>query len=326
MKAAHAAALGRGARRASPALLRLLGALVALVAVMLIGALRNPEFLTPENVLNVLRQNAVLALLAVGMTIVIVSGGIDLSVGSVLSFTSVLSVVLARYGIPVAVVGPVIAGIGLGLLNGFLVARLRLPPFIATLAMLLALRGLTIAVFGEETVPIKVGRAEFVAFGRAELLGVPMQVPVIVAAFLAGFLLLRYSRFGRAVHAIGGNEDSARLLGIRVERTKTLVYAISGGLAGLAGVLFAARISAGMTNYGLGLELDAITAVALGGTLLTGGVGGVGGTFIGVLLVGFLFNLFNIDASLNPFLQRVVRGLLLTIVVVLQGSLLLRRR
>jgi ribose transport system permease protein len=151
-------------------------------------------------------------------------------------------------------------------------------------------------------------------------------VPIVALTFIGGFMLLHSTGFGRAVHAIGGNEDSARLLAVRVERTKVIVYAISGGLAGLAGVLFAARINAGITNYGLGLELDAITAVALGGTLLTGGVGGVGGTLIGVLLVGSLFNLFNLDASLNTFLQKVVRGLLLTVVVVLQGSLQLRRR
>jgi ribose/xylose/arabinose/galactoside ABC-type transport system permease subunit len=141
--------------------------------------------------------------------------------------------------------------------------------------MLLALRGVTLAIFGEETVPLVAGRAAFVAFGRAVVRGVPIQAPIVAAAFVAGFVMLRYTGFGRLVYAIGGSEDSARLLGVRVERTKMLVYAISGGLAGLAGVLFAARISAGITNYGLGLELDAITVVALGGTQLTGGVGGV---------------------------------------------------
>jgi ribose transport system permease protein len=319
-----AAASGR--RRFSAATLRQLGALAVLLAIVTIGSLRNPEFLDAENLSNILRQNAVLGLVAVGMTIVIISGGIDLSVGSVMSFTSVLSVVLARFGLPVAILLPIAAGACLGFLNGQVVANLRIAPFIATLAMLLALRGLTIAVFGEETVPISGHRDAFVALGRATVAGVPVQVPVMFGAFLLGFLVLRYTRFGRAVHAIGGSEDSARLLGLRVERTKILVYGISGGLAGFAGVLFALRISAGMTNYGLGLELDAITAVALGGTLLTGGVGGVGGTLVGVLLLGSLFNVFNLDASLNSFLQKVARGLLLTIVVVLQGSLLLRRR
>jgi len=311
--------------RLSPATLRRLGALVALLAVVAFGASRNPAFLDPENILNILRQNAVLGLLSVGMTVVIISGGIDLSVGSILSFTSVLAVTLAGHGLAVAIIVPTAAGVGLGLVNGVIVARLRIAPFIATLAMLLALRGFTIAIFGEETVALTEGRDAFVAFGRATVFSLPIQVPIVAAAFIAGFILLRCTRFGRAVHAIGGSEDSARLLGLRVERIKTIVYAISGGCAGLAGVLFAARISAGITNYGLGLELDAITAVALGGTLLTGGVGGVGGTLIGVLLVGSLFNVFNLDASLNTFLQKVVRGLLLIVVVVLQGSLSRRR-
>ena len=312
-------------RRLSAATLRRLGALAALLAVVAVGAWRNPEFLSAENILNILRQNAVLGLLSVGMTAVIIAGGIDLSVGSVLAFTSVLAVKLAGYGLAAAIVLPTAVGVLIGVGNGLIVARLRIAPFIATLATLLALRGLTIAVFGEETVPLTAGRAAFVAFGRATLLGIPIQVPIVAAAFVAGLVLLRYTGFGRNVYAIGGSEDSARLLGVRVERTKTLVYALSGGLAGLAGVLFAARISAGITNYGLGLELDAITAVALGGTLLTGGVGGVGGTLIGVLLVGSLFNVFNLDATLNTFLQKVVRGLLLIVVVVLQGTLSRRR-
>ena len=312
-------------RRLSAATLRRLGALAALLAVVAVGAWRNPEFLSAENILNILRQNAVLGLLSVGMTAVIIAGGIDLSVGSVLAFTSVLAVKLAGYGLAAAIVLPTAVGVLIGIGNGLIVARLRIAPFIATLATLLALRGLTIAVFGEETVPLTSGRAVFVAFGRATLLGIPIQVPIVATAFVAGLVLLRYTGFGRNVYAIGGSEDSARLLGVRVERTKTLVYALSGGLAGLAGVLFAARISAGITNYGLGLELDAITAVALGGTLLTGGVGGVGGTLIGVLLVGSLFNVFNLDATLNTFLQKVVRGLLLIVVVVLQGTLSRRR-
>lgn len=313
------------AGRLSPDALRRLGAVIALLAVVAFGASRNPAFLDPENLLNILRQNAVLGLLSVGMTIVIVSGGIDLSVGSILSFTSVLAVTLAGHGLAAAIIVPTLVGAALGLVNGLIVARLGIAPFIATLAMLLGLRGFTIAVFGEETVALTEGREMFVAFGRATLFGLPIQVPIVAAAFVAGFVLLRYTRFGRSVHAIGGSEDSARLLGLRVERVKTIVYVISGACAGLAGVLFAARISAGITNYGLGLELDAITAVALGGTLLTGGVGGVGGTLVGVLLVGSLFNVFNLDASLNTFLQKVVRGLLLIVVVVLQGSLSRRR-
>jgi ribose/xylose/arabinose/galactoside ABC-type transport system permease subunit len=305
---------------------RLVAAVLALVLVLAIGAWRNPEFLGAENILNVLRQNAVLMLLAVGMTFVIISGGIDLSVGSILAFTSVVTVKLAPQGLPVAAGAAVLTGLGLGMVNGLLVARLRIAPFIATLVTLLALRGLTLAVFGEETVALTEGRSKILAFGRDFVLGMPVQVPIVAAVLVAAWVLLTQTRFGRAVYAVGGSEDSARLLGIDVAATRFAVYGLSGAIAGLAGFLFAVRIGAGITNYGLGLELDAITAVALGGTLLSGGVGGVAGTAVGVLIVGFLFNLFNLDATLDTFLQKVVRGGLLTVVVVMQGTILQRRR
>jgi galactofuranose transport system permease protein len=294
--------------------------------VLAVGSWRSPDFLAADNILNVLRQNAVLALLAIGMTFVIIGGGIDLSVGSILSFTSVITVKLAGSGLGVALAVPILVGAGIGLGNGLIIAKLRIAPFIATLATLLALRGLTIAVFGEETVPLTEGREAFVAFGRSIVWGVPIQVPIVGVVFIAAYVLLQHTRFGRSVYALGGSEDSARLLGLRVERIKIVLYTISGALAGIAGALFAARIGAGITNYGLGLELDAITAVALGGTLLTGGVGGVGGTLVGVILIGMLFNIFNLDATLSPFLQKVVRGLLLTVVVVGQGALSMRRK
>jgi ribose transport system permease protein len=305
---------------------RLVAAVLALVLVLAIGAWRNPEFLGAENILNVLRQNAVLMLLAIGMTFVIISGGIDLSVGSILAFTSVVTVKLAPAGLPFAAGAAVLTGLGLGMVNGLLVARLKIAPFIATLVTLLALRGLTLAVFGEETVALTEGRSKILAFGRGFVLGLPVQVPIVAAVLVAAWVLLTQTRFGRAVYAVGGSEDSARLLGIDVATTRFAVYGLSGAIAGLAGFLFAVRIGAGITNYGLGLELDAITAVALGGTLLSGGVGGVAGTAVGVLIVGFLFNLFNLDATLDTFLQKVVRGGLLTVVVVMQGTILQRRR
>jgi ribose transport system permease protein len=307
-------------------ILRRAGVAVALIVVLAIGAWRSPDFLALENVLNVVRQNAVLALIAVGMTMVIIAGGIDLSVGSVMSLCSVVAIKLAPYGLAPAALAALVVGAAIGFGNGLIVAKLRIAPFIATLASLLALRGLTIAAFGEETVPLNQGRAAFTSFGRAIWLGVPIQLPIVVVVAAIAAFVLRRTRFGRSIYAVGGNEESARMLGLNVERIKIAVYAISGALSGLAGVLFAVRVAAGITNYGLGLELDAITAVALGGTLLTGGVGGVTGTLAGVALIGFLFNIFNLDATLSPFFQKVVRGLLLTLVVVIQSSLTRRRR
>ena len=304
--------------------LRRAGIFVALALVLAIGTWRSGDFLALENVLNVFRQNAVLAMIAIGMTVVIIAGGIDLSVGSVMALSSVIAIKLAGYGLAPAALVAVLTGAAVGCCNGLIVARLKIAPFIATLATLLALRGITIAAFGEETVPLNEGRQAFVAFGRAAWLGIPIQVYIVVLVAIMAYHVLRNTRFGRSVYAVGGSEDSARLLGLHVDRIKLAVYTISGALSGLAGVLFAVRVAAGITNYGLGLELDAITAVALGGTLLTGGVGGVTGTVAGVVLIGFLFNIFNLDATLSPFLQKVVRGLLLTVVVVVQGSLTTR--
>lgn len=311
--------------RISRDVIRRSGIFIALAVVIAIGTWRNGDFLALDNVLNVLRQNSVLALIAIGMTAVIISGGIDLSVGSIMALTSVIAVKLAGHGLGVATVAAVLTGTAVGIGNGLIVTRLRIAPFIATLATLLALRGITIAAFGEETVPLVEGRAAFTAFARATWLGVPIQVVIVAIVAAVFYMVLQNTRFGRSIYAVGGNEDSARLLGLNVERIKIAVYAISGALSGLAGVLFAVRVAAGLTNYGLGLELDAITAVALGGTLLTGGVGGVAGTLAGVVLIGFLFNIFNLDATLSPFLQKVVRGLLLTVVVVIQSSLSRRK-
>ena len=286
---------------------RLVAAMLALVLVLAIGAWRNPEFLGAENILNVLRQNAVLMLLAIGMTFVIISGGIDLSVGSILAFTSVVTVKLAPEGLPFAAGAAVLTGLGLGMVNGLLVARLKIAPFIATWGEPMLWRNAVVHLI--------------VAIAAGLLLRRRFS-----AVLVAAWVLLTQTRFGRAVYAVGGSEDSARLLGIDVAATRFAVYGLSGAIAGLAGFVFAVRIGAGITNYGLGLELDAITAVALGGTLLSGGVGGVAGTAVGVLIVGFLFNLFNLDATLDTFLQKVVRGGLLTVVVVMQGTILQRRR
>jgi galactofuranose transport system permease protein len=318
------------ARRRTPSmtgdLLRRGGVGVALIVVLAIGAWRSPDFLAFENVLNVVRQNAVLALIAIGMTMVIVAGGIDLSVGSAMTLCSVVAVKLAPHGLVPAALAALFVGAAIGFGNGLIVAKFRIAPFIATLASLLALRGVTIAAFGEETVPLNEGRAAFTTFGRAVWLGAPVQAPIVIVVAVIAIFVLRQTRFGRSIYALGGNEESARMLGLRVDRIKIAVYAISGALSGLAGMLFAVRVAAGITNYGLGLELDAITAVALGGTLLTGGIGGVTGTLAGVALIGFLFNIFNLDATLSPFFQKVVRGLLLTLVVVIQSSLTKRRK
>src|SRR3712207_1696405 len=310
------------ARRARiAALLQRQGALVALVVLCLFGAARYVAFPTPENLLNVLRQNSMLGLVALGMTFVILTGGIDLSVGAVLAVAGVVAANLAEQGPLVAVVAGVAAGALLGLTNGVVITKARIQPFIVTLAMLIAARGAALAATGEESVSVGGLASAFTWLGRGEVGPVPVPVLVFALAYAVAWTVLRYTRFGRYVYAIGDNAEAARLMGLKVDRVLIGTYALSGALAGLAGVILAARLGAGQPVAGTGWELDAIAAVVVGGTLLTGGQGGVGSTLIGVLLLGVIFNLFNLEGTVSPWWQWVLRGTFLLGVVMVQGRL-----
>jgi len=314
---------GAGARVA--AFLRQEGALVALIAVCVFATMRYEAFLTPENILNVLRQNSMLGLLALGMTFVILTGGIDLSVGSLVAIAGVIAANLAERGTLAAVGAGVGAAALLGLVSGLVIARARIQPFVATLAMMIAARGLALVATGEESV--RVGRLSegFTWLGRGLIGPLPVPVVVLALAFALGWLALGHTRFGRHVYAIGDNEEAARLMGLNVARVTVGVYTLSGALAGLAGVLLASRLGAGQPVAGMGWELDAIASVVVGGTLLTGGQGGAGATLVGVLLLGVLFNLFNLEGTISPWWQWVLRGLFLLFVVVVQSRLSARR-
>ena len=298
------------------------GALVMLVVVCLIATFRYDAFLSPENLLNVLRQNSMLGLVALGMTFVILTGGIDLSVGSILALAGVVAAFLAPYGVVVAVLGAVAVGTLLGLINGAVIAKGRIQPFIVTLGMMIAARGLTLAITDEKSVRIPAAQTDLAWLGRGELGGVlPVPIVILIIAFAVGWLVLNYTRFGRHVFALGDNDEAARLLGLNISRTTIGVYAISGALAGLAGVILAARLGAGNPVEGVGWELSAIAAVVVGGTLLTGGQGSAVSTLVGVLLLGVIFNLFNLEGQISPWWQLVLRGAILLVVVVLQNRL-----
>ena len=303
------------------ALLRHQGALVALVVACLFGVSRYATFLTPENLLNVLRQNSMLGLVALGMTFVILTGGIDLSVGAVLAVAGVVAASLAERGTLVAVVGGIATAALLGLVNGLLIARARIQPFVVTLAMLIAARGAALAFTGEESVRVAPGAEGLVWLGRGTVGPLPVPVILLFAAYLAGWVVLRYTAFGRHVYGVGDSEDAARLLGLRVDRVLVATYVLSGALAGLAGVVLAARLGAGQPVAGTGWELDAIAAVVVGGTLLTGGQGGAGLTLVGVLLLGVILNLLNLEGTISPWWQWVIRGAFLLAVVVVQGRM-----
>jgi ribose/xylose/arabinose/galactoside ABC-type transport system permease subunit len=302
-------------------LLQRSGALVALVVACIFGATRYYAFATPENVVNVLRQNSMLGLVALGMTFVILTGGIDLSVGALLAVAGVVAAMIAPHGSLAAIVGGIGAAALLGLVNGLLITKARIQPFIVTLAMLIAARGAALAATSEQSVSVVRGATGLIWLGRGELGPVPVPVATFLLAYAIGWAVLRYTRFGRYVFAIGDSEEAARLMGLPADRIVIATYALSGALAGLAGVVLAARLGAGQPVAGIGWELDAIAAVVVGGTLLTGGQGGAGSTLIGVLLLGVIFNLFNLEGTISPWWQWVLRGAFLLGVVVVQGRL-----
>ncbi|MEJ7618053.1 MAG: ABC transporter permease [Pyrinomonadaceae bacterium] len=320
-KAIEQIKVGGAARARFAALMQRQGAVVALMLVCVFAAVRYPRFLTEENLLNVLRQNSMLGLVALGMTFVILTGGIDLSVGALLAVAGVVAANFAGYGAIPAVLAGVGSATVLGLINGLVISVARMQPFIVTLAMMIAARGVALAWTGEQSVRVSQLSAGLTKLGRGWVGPIPVPVLILVVAYVVGWVLLKYTRFGRHVYAIGDNEEAARLMGLNVGRVQLGVYALSGALAGLGGVLLAARLGAGQPVAGIGWELDAIASVVVGGTLLAGGQGGVGSTFVGVLLLGVIFNLFNLEGTISPWWQLVLRGLILLGVVIMQNRL-----
>jgi ribose transport system permease protein len=298
------------------------GALILLVVVCLLATARYEAFLTPENLLNVLRQNSMLGIVALGMTFVILTGGIDLSVGSLLAVAGVIAANLADRGLAVAVIAAIAATTVLGLINGAVIAKARIQPFIVTLGMMIAARGIALAVTNEQNVRIPASAAaDFSWLGQGMVGFLPVPILILIVAYAVGWLVLNYTRFGRHVFALGDNDEAARLMGLNIDRVTILVYTISGLLAGLAGVILASRLNTGSPVEGVGRELDAIAAVVVGGTLLTGGKGSLVSTLYGVLLLGVIFNLFNLEGQISPWWQLVFRGAILLAVVILQNRL-----
>lgn len=302
-----------------------IGVLIALAALILFGALRYDNFLSPFNILSFLRYNSMFALIALGMAFVIMTGGIDLSVGAVAALASVVSALLSPYGWFAGLAGGVGAGLVVGLINGTVITRLRIQPFIATLAAMLAANGTALLLANNQSVSVSYDTG-FTTIGQDDFLGFPIPAWIALAAYILGWLFLERSPSGRHVLAIGDGEQTAALMGLKVERTLLGVYAVSGLLAGLAGVILAAQFGAGQPTEGVGWELFAIASVVVGGTLLTGGSGSVGATLAGALLLGMVFNVLNFEnglgwISLSAYWQSVIRGLFLLVVVVLQARL-----
>ncbi|WP_404291962.1 ABC transporter permease [Microvirga sp. RSM25] len=304
------------------------GVLLALLALILVGWLRYENFLGAFNVLSVLRYNSMFALVALGMCFVIITGGIDLSVGSTAALGSVVAALLSPYGVLPGLLGGLAAGLAVGACNALIITRLNILPFITTLATMLAASGCALLLAENQSVSVSY-ESGFTELGQGDFLGFPVPAWIALVAYLVGSLVLNLTSFGRTVLAIGGNEDAARLMGLPATRVKALVYLASGGLAGLAGVILAAQFGAGQPIEGVGWELFAIAAVVVGGTLLTGGVGSVGSTLAGVLLLGLIFNILNFEnglgwISLSAYWQSVIRGAFLLLVVAIQARLSMR--
>lgn len=290
--------------------------LIGLVLLCAVITLVTPNFLTVSNITNIFTQVSVNAIIAVGMTFVILTGGIDLSVGSTLAISGALaaSIVKSTGSIPLAVIAAGIVGIVIGLINGLLIARGKLQAFIATLATMTIFRGATL-VFTNGT-PISKLPEAFVNIGNGKIGFMPIPVIITIVVALAGIYVLSQTRLGRYLYAVGGNEDSARLSGINTNKIKTLAYVISGFAASIAGVIITSRIGSASPNAGTGFELDAIAAVVIGGTSLAGGEGKVTGTIIGALIIGVLNNGLNL-MNVSPFYQSIVKGLVILLAVLL---------
>lgn len=290
--------------------------------ILLIAALSllSSSFLTLSNALNIARQVSINAIIAAGMTFVILSGGIDLSVGSVLAISGAVIAGLLAAGRPllIGIGGGLAVGGILGLVNGLIIAKGRVQPFIATLAMLTIGRGLTLVYTDGR--PITGLPDDFVWLGAGEIGRIPVPVVLMVVVFIVGVLILKQSVMGRYVYAIGGNEEAARLSGVNIAFYKTLVYVISGMLAATSAVILTARLNSAQPTAGSAFELDAIAAVVLGGTTLAGGEGSLGGTILGAFIIGVLNNGLNL-LDVSSFYQQVVKGIVILLAVLLDRRL-----
>lgn len=288
-----------------------LKSLIGLALLVLVLSLLSPHFLTTENLLNITRQVAVNAILATGMTFVIISAGIDLSVGSVLALSGCVMAIALHAGVGIFPGILLAVGVGslCGLANGFMTGYLRVPPFIATLGMMSIARGLALVVTGGY--PIFELPEGFSYLGTGYLWDVlPVSLLFTILVLVAAHFVLTRMKLGRYVYVIGGNEEAAVLSGVNVRATKMLIYTICGFLAGLASVVFVSRLNSAQPTAGIAYELDAIAATVIGGTSLFGGVGSIGGTVIGALIMGVLRNGLNL-LNVSSFWQQVVIGVVI---------------
>lgn len=289
------------------------------IVMCILASFLTDAFFTVTNLFNVARQVSITAIIAAGMTLVILIAGIDLSVGSILAFSgaTVAGMLTAHIALPLAIILALLVGVLFGLTNGLIVTKFGVPAFIVTLALMTIGRGMTLVY--TKGYPLVVSNSSFRTIGGGKILGVPLPIVIMLVIYALMYWVLHYTTFGRYVYAIGGNEEASRLSGIRVDQVKIAVYGISGLLSSLSALIYTSRLMSAQPTAGMGVELDAIAAVIIGGTSLSGGKGGIIGTLIGALIMGVLDNVLNLT-NVSPFYQSIAKGLVILVAVILDGK------
>lgn len=296
------------------------GVLTAFVLICIVLSILSPNFLTVQNAMIILRQISINGILAIGVTYVIIAGGIDLSLGSVVALTGVIAALLAQnesYSLFVPLFVALLAGMIIGSINGLVITKGKTAPFIVTLGMMTIARGLALVV--SDGRPVSNLSKSFNYIGSGDLFSIPIPVWIFVLVIILSMIILNKTKIGRRLYAVGGNENAARASGINVHSIKMFAYIICSGLAGLAGIILASRITTGQPNAGISYELDAIAAVVIGGTSLSGGVGKVTGTVIGALIIGVINNGLDL-LNISSYYQQIIKG------VIIVGAVLIDRK
>lgn len=296
------------------------GILIALLVICIILSIATPYFFTAQNLIIVLRQVSINGILAIGVTFVIIAGGIDLSLGSVVALTGVIAASFAHpgmYPVIVPVMLALLSGALIGAINGLTITLGKVAPFIVTLGMMTIARGLALVLSNGR--PVTNLSSSFNFIGGGDVLYIPVPILLFVLVILISSVILKYTRIGRYIYAVGGNENAAKASGIRVARVKLFAYIMCSGLAALAGIVLASRITTGQPNAGIAYELDAIAAVVIGGTSLLGGRGSIAGTVIGVLIIGVINNGLDL-LNVSSYYQQIIKG------VIIVGAVLLDRK
>ncbi|MGG1312710.1 MULTISPECIES: ABC transporter permease [Cohnella] len=310
---------GRSGPFTLASLLSRYGMLLVLIALMILMSLLTPTFLTADNLLNIVRQMSVVGIVAIGVTFVIITTGIDLSSGSVIALVSVVVATLAHPG-EYPLVLTILAGLGIGvltgLINGTIIAKGKIAPFIVTLGMMTAARGAALLYTGGR--PIGNLSDSFRFIGQGSLLGIPVPILIFLFVGVVSYLLLNKTKFGKYIYAIGGNEQAARIAGINVDKYKIMLYAYAGLLSSVAGIILTSRIASGQPTAGTMYELDAIAAAVIGGTSLAGGIGTIGGTIIGALIIGVMNNGLDL-LNVSSYWQQILKGAIITTAVLIDS-------